>query len=180
MYSHGAICNAHMGLYAMHIWGYMQCTCILICLTDPITLYVCIQFYHCTSVYCTFPPHKVLHHPHTVTPPHHEWGTSWSRRDREDWNNKGPGQSPGSDGVRVQLLWADGLQGRPLPQVLKTLWVYTINVCIIHVHVLCTQGILYTQLMPSTACWWIFITQTCACIILMSSNCACVYMAVGM
>ena len=38
---------------------------------------------------------QVLHHPHTVTPPHCEWGTSWPCRNRESETTKDLGKALG-------------------------------------------------------------------------------------
>lgn len=58
------------------------------------------------------PPPQVLHHPDTVPPPLHGGSPRWPCRHRENRDHQGPGPGRGYHGLRVQLLRADGLQGR--------------------------------------------------------------------
>lgn len=44
---------------------------------------------------------QVLHHPHPVSAPDHEWGSSGTCRHRQDGDNQGPGPSTGHHGLRV-------------------------------------------------------------------------------
>lgn len=76
----------------------------------------------------------MLHHPHPVSAPDHEWSPSRTRRHRQDGDHQGPGPSTGRHGVRLQLLGADGLQGTPhlWEGVLGTGWQPTLGSGFIH------------------------------------------------
>ena len=54
----------------------------------------------------------MLHHTDPVPALDHEWSTCWASWDRQDGDHQGSGKGTGDDGVRVQLLRANGLQGR--------------------------------------------------------------------
>ena len=54
----------------------------------------------------------MLHHFDPISSSDHGRGTGWSRRYRQDGNYKGFGPGTWNNGVRVQLLRADGLQVR--------------------------------------------------------------------
>ena len=53
----------------------------------------------------------VLHHSNPVPPSNHEWRSSWISWNRQNGNYQGSRESSRDHGLRVQLLWADGLQG---------------------------------------------------------------------
>lgn len=88
--------------------------------------------YSFTPRFISQPPHsvtfilfhlmKMLHHADAVPPPHHERRSGRSRRHREDRDHQRPGPSPGHHGLRVQLLWADGLQGERVCVAHAWLW----------------------------------------------------------
>lgn len=65
---------------------------------------------------------KMLHHADAVPPPHNERRSSRPRRHWEDRDHQRPGPSPGHHGLRVQLLWADGLQGERVCVTHAWLW----------------------------------------------------------
>lgn len=61
---------------------------------------------------------QVLHHPHPVPAPDHEWGSRRTCRHRQDRDHQGPGPCTGHPGLCIQLLRADGLQGTVPPSFL--------------------------------------------------------------
>lgn len=55
---------------------------------------------------------KVLHHFNSITSSDHERRSCWPSWNRENGNHQRPWPCPGHDGLRIQLLRANGLQGK--------------------------------------------------------------------